>query len=386
MAAQVEKAESALKKSVELNPYSSEGFGKLGSLYADTRRPTDAVKAFRRQIEINPLDGPSHFMLGHLLLGQKKYAEAEPELVKAASLTPNDDGIFLDLGKTQLGLGTTAEARESFARAVEIAPVPRVWNEIAFALADRSIGLDEAEEYAVSAAATLAAQSMGLHLEGLKPRELGLMGLLGATWDTLGWVHFKRGNFSAGEKYLKAAWDLTQEGTVAHHLGQLYEKSGRREQAIEYYGLAAAAPRSEPNGRTRLKALLGDDVKAYTTIQKQRDRLQNLRSLTVPDASGEGTAEFFVMLRPSAAVEEVRFISGDAAMKPMAAAMKKTPFGLTMPAAHDLRVIRRGILVCSKSYSGPINRAPGKGPAPAPPAGGSCDFILMLPQDVHSVE
>lgn len=388
MAAQMEKAEAALKQAIALNPYTPDAENNLGRLYAATRREDEAVKAFRRQIEINPLDDSAHRMLGHVLLEKKKYADAESELAKAATITPNAADLHLDLGKAQLGTGKVTEAKESFARAVELAPMPHVWNEVAYALADRSIALDQAEQYAVSAAATLAAQSMGFHLESLKTRDLQLMGLLGAAWDTLGWVYFKRGKTAAGERYLKAAWELTQDGTAALHLAQLHEAAGRSEKAIEHYALAAAAPRSEQTARERLKSLLGE-VKAKVTVDRTREGLQNLRSLTVPGASGDGTAEFFVLLRPPAAVEEVRFISGDAAMKPLTAALKRTTFDLTLPNDHDLRVVRRGFMVCSRSYSGPVNKPPnpgGKGGSPAPPGGGSCDFILMLPQDVHSVK
>ena len=57
------------------------------------------------------------------------------------------------------------------------------------------------------------------------------MPALAAAWDTLGWVHFRTDQFAEAEKYLNAGWNLTQDPVIADHLGQVYEKQGKKHQA-----------------------------------------------------------------------------------------------------------------------------------------------------------
>jgi tetratricopeptide (TPR) repeat protein len=362
------KAQTALTRAVQLNPYSPDAFGNLGILYAAMERNAEAEKAFRRQAEINPLDARAHGLLGHFLLEQKQYAEAASELEKATSVDPHA-ALFVDLGQARVHLDRTQQAQEAFDRALELSPTPSVQNEIAAALAMHKTGLDRAREVALSAEATLTARLRDVSLEDLKRQDLSLVKLLGDCWDNLGLVELQAGHTAAAERYLAAAWELTQNGIVAHHLGQLYERAGKRAQAIDYYAFATASPRPEPASRARLAALMGPNGFAGMVTEK-RNLLGNLRSFPVPGARGDGTGEFFVMLTADAHVEAVRFASGDASVKPLAEALKKIPFKLTLPDDTDVRLFRRGILVC----------LPAGKTSPA-----SCDFILIPPDAVRSL-
>ena len=46
------------------------------------------------------------------------------------------------------------------------------------------------------------------------------------------------GNLDQAEKYLNAAWLLSQSPAVGNHLGQVYEKQHRKEAAVHIYRLA----------------------------------------------------------------------------------------------------------------------------------------------------
>jgi tetratricopeptide (TPR) repeat protein len=363
-----DKAEAALKKAIELNPFSPSAYDTLGRLYGMQDRHAEAEKQFRKQIEVVPLDPGAHTNLGEMLVERKKYAEAVPILEKAVAIAPEDAHTHMVLGKAQLSLGRTESALQSFDRAVEIAPSPVVWNDIAYALAERSTGLDRAQLYGESSVSMLTAQLRGVRLEQLKGDDLLHVRLLGASWDTLGWVHFLKGRSSTALKYLNAAWELTQDGSVADHLGQLHERAGKRELAIEYYALAVAEPGERSGSRKRLAALVGES-QTEALVNKQRPRLGQLRSYDVPGAAGDGTAEFFVALTPGPKVAEVRFVSGDPSLKRLADTLKSVRFKMGFPDEGDARVFRRGILSCEGKK----------------PAAGSCAFILMNPEDVRSV-
>ncbi len=369
------KAETTLKKAVALNPYSPDAFANLGIIYAAMDRNAEAEKAFRKQTEINPLDAKAHGLLGHFLLERKQYAEAATELEKATAMDPRASS-FVDLGKARVSLDKLPQAQEAFDRALELSPGPSVQNEIAAALAMHKTGVDRAREIALSAESTLTARLRDLNLADLKRQDLPLVNQLGDCWDNLGMVELQAGHSAAAERYFAAAWELTQNGIPAHHLGQLYERSGKRAQAIDYYAFAAASPRSEPASRARLSALMGSDGSAGKVMAK-RGELGNLRSFPVPGAHGEGTGEFFVMLGAGATpgagprVEEVRFVSGDASVKPLAEALKKVAFKMTVPDdGTDVRLFRRGMLVCFPATKTTPN---------------SCDFILIPPDSVHSL-
>jgi Tfp pilus assembly protein PilF len=364
------KAETALKKAVELNPYSPDAFANLGVIYQAMDRDAEAEKAFRKQAEINPLDGRAHGLLGHFLVERKKYAEAASELEKATAIDPRAAG-FVDLGRAWVQLDRMQQAQEAFDRALELSPTPGVQNEIATTLAMHKTGIERAREVALAAEATLTTRLRDLNLTDLQRQDLPLVKQLGDCWANLGMVELQAGNTAAAERYLTAAWELTQDGRPAYHLGQLYERDGKRAQAIDYYAFASASPRPEPASRDRLAALMGPNPNVYAVkIMEKRTLLVDLRSFPVPGARGDGVGDFFVMLSADAHVEEVRFASGDASVKPLAEALKKVSFKLTLPDDSEIRLFRRGILLC----------LPGRKTAPS-----SCEFILIPPEAVHSL-
>ena len=59
-------------------------------------------------------------------------------------------------------------------------------------------------------------------LSGRAPggREAAEVSSLVAAWDTLGWVHFRRGSLEKAEKFIAAAWLVGQHGEEGDHLAQ----------------------------------------------------------------------------------------------------------------------------------------------------------------------
>src|SRR4029077_7747908 len=113
-------------------------------------------------------------------------------------------------------------------------------------------------------------------------------------WDTLGWVYFSEGNLDKAEKYVSAAWGLGQHGEVGDHLGQIYEKEGKKENALRTYELAAKGLRPTPETHDRIEALLKGDAKLHEAAKKDRQDLQSLRSIDLGKAKETGSAEFWI--------------------------------------------------------------------------------------------
>jgi tetratricopeptide (TPR) repeat protein len=360
----------ALKKQIDINPYDEYAYNALGRAYWQEFKYDDAVTAFNKQIEINPLDKFAHASLGTMYSEWHKYDLAAPELEKATSLTPDNPELQVSLGDAYLNLGQDDKALATFDHAVELSATPLVWNNIAYQLSLKHSHLDRAQQYAESAVSATTAALRNLSIDRLTQQELSLMSSLIAYWDTLGWVCFDEGKLDKAEKYVSAAWGLGQHGEVGDHLGQIYEKQGKKDRALETYELAVTGVRPIPETKERIDALAKGDSKLNRGA-KNNQSLQSLRTIDLGKSKETGTADFFVLLSgvagSPAKAEAVKFVSGDDKLKIFTEALRTAEYRLTFPDDTPLKILRRGTLTCS-------------------PTTGTCTFILTLPDDVRTVD
>jgi hypothetical protein len=84
-----------------------------------------------------------------------------------------------------------------------------------------------------------------------------------------------------------------------------------------------------------------------------------------------GKAEFFVLLangsHAEVSVEDVKFASGDANMKAFADTVRSARYGQTLPDETAVKILRRATLSCTAGEP-------------------DCTFLLILPEDVRSVD
>jgi len=84
-----------------------------------------------------------------------------------------------------------------------------------------------------------------------------------------------------------------------------------------------------------------------------------------------GNADFFILLSGGAGaqskVDAVKFISGSEKLKSFTEALRTADYHLTFPDDTPVKVLRRGTLSCSLTT-------------------GRCEFSLMLPDDVRTVD
>ncbi len=166
---------------------------------------------------------------------------------------------------------------------------------------------------------------------------------------------------------------MIEHGAAADHLGQIYEKLGRKDDAIHMYRLAMAAGNAPEEASERLKALEGPapvektiEKKGNTTVihfapVQPVEELGKLRTVDVPEfTQKKGAGEFFILLSAKGP-EDVRFLSGPDEMRGAKDAILHakfdTPFGDDGPE----KIARRGVLSCSE-YTKP-----------------SCQLVLLLP-------
>jgi tetratricopeptide (TPR) repeat protein len=345
----------------------------MGLAYWRMQKFEEASGAFRKQLDVNPLHKQAQANLGRMLVEWRKYDEAVPELEKAISLQPNEESLHVSLGRAYLNQKQTDKALASFDKAVELLPEPAVWNNVAYYLSLANLRLDRARQYAESAVAAVSADLRNLHMDRLTVRDMNRVSSLAAYWDTLGWVYFQQGDASKAEKYTNASWLLDLHGEVGDHLGQIYEKQGRKQDAIRTYALAAVAQRPVPEAREHLAKLVGGESKVEPLLAKARAEFESLRTVRLgkllKDENEKSEAEFYVTFKPGskgAEVEGVKFIRGSEKLKPFTAELSKAAYPVSFPDATPTKAIRRGTLACQPR--------------------GECVFVLQTADSVASVD
>ncbi len=368
---QDEQAIAAFHKQIEVNPYDEYAYNNLGRAYWQERKYDDAVKAFSKQIENNPLDKFAHANLGAMYSEWRKYDLAVPELEKAASLTPDAAELRVSLGDAYLNLGQDDKALAAFDHAIELNATPLVWNNIAYQLSLKKSHLDRAQQYAESAVSATAAALRNISLDHLSQKDLPLVPSLIAYWDTLGWVEFGEGNLDKAEKYVSAAWLLGHHGEVGDHLGQIYEKRGQKDRALQIYALSMNGLRPAPETMDRLASLTGSNAKASAEVARYKEDLEHLSTIDLGKATQTGNADFFILVSggagAAARVDAVKFVSGDEKLKAFTDALRSANYHLTFPDDTPVKILRRGTVSCSMTN-------------------GKCQFILTLPEDVRTVD
>jgi len=353
------------KKEVSLHPGNPRVYRALAQIQMSYKKYDDAEASLRSLLKLVPNDDSAEMQLGNLLLQQKKYKEAAAVLTPAQKAAPDNKVLAIQAGRAQLFAGDRAAGEATLKSVLDGATEPGLLNDAAYELADAGLDLDLAESSCKKAIEKLESQTAQVSLTNLRNSDLGQINLLVATWDTMGWIYFREGNLPLAESYVRAAWMQGQHREVGDHLGQIYEKQGRKQEAANIYALAAASGRitPDPAGRTTMEDRM-DRLKEQGIHASYPDpgrELGEQRSVYLPKLTKKyASAEFFIALSPDK-VEDVQFIRGDEALKSAGDALRKSNFHMPFPKDSKAKLVRRGILACT-------------------PAMEKCQFTLLLPQ------
>jgi tetratricopeptide (TPR) repeat protein len=340
---------TAFRRQMEIDPRDATANRYIGLALMGAGQDADAEAALRSQIERSPGDENSRASLGQVLLKGKKYAQAATELDKAAILAPTDPWTRIQLGNAYLHAGQNHDALAAFEKAVEVSPTPDVQSHIAGILADANQDLDPALKYAESAVATTEAAMRGIKIDHIGRKDFSAMAVLDYCWQTLGWVHFQRGELDAAEKYLHAAWQLDPNSEVTEHLGQLYEKRRNGDLAVQIYGTADPVT---PEIHARLVRLTGSPEYADRHIRDSAAWLKVTFTFPLGKFSAPGTnAEFMILFARNGnttTVESSAFIDGEQKLRPLGERLRSIHLRETFPDAHLEKLLRRGTATCSE--------------------------------------
>ena len=338
-----QQAVDAFKKQIEANPYDEYAYTNLGAAYEGMQRYDEAIAQYQKAIEVSPLDGYAHDSLGLLYSKLKRWKEAVPELEKAASLQEKNPLLQVSLGQAYIATGETDKGMAAFDKAIASAPTAVVWNNIAYSLAEQNVQLERASQYSDTAINSIETQLRDINLDSLRLQDVFTANLLYNVWDTKGWVEYKRGNLDLAERYIRAAWEANGNGNIAEHLGEIAEKRGNKDEATRYYLFALTGASPSVEARDRLAAL-GVTSDVDSRVDKAQGELQALRTRKLA-ATGKGTGDFFVLASPTKN-DQVKFVSGDAAIKGLTDVVKSADLSILFPETSSARALRRGTVTC----------------------------------------
>ncbi len=181
-----QKGIEILKTLYEKNPYNSKAVNSLGELYGRQGMQEDSISLYGRYLEKHPDDESVLYSLAVSYY----YSDRIPETLS----------VMGDI---------MSRNPENF----------DAMNFIGYTYAERGEKLDYAEE--------------------LISKALELAPGRGYIIDSLGWVYYQRGNFTKALEYLlRASETPPPDPAILEHVGDVYEKLGKRELAVENYAKA----------------------------------------------------------------------------------------------------------------------------------------------------
>jgi hypothetical protein len=201
-----------------------------------------------------------------------------------------------------------------------------------------------------------------ISLDHLTADQLNFVFSIAAYWDTRGWIYFLRGDNTNAQAYVEASWQLLPQPTIGDHLGQVYEKAGRKEDAIRTYSMAIASA-ERPSRRSvnlddiadakrRLAKLAGSDAQVSSLIERGRTDLARMNSFPIPNSvKADGSADFSLRLGPGQKLLQVRKLSGDASLEKFLEVVQAGPLPIRIPESASVEIPLRATVTCKSPES-----------------------------------
>ena len=247
-------------------------FRALGALRAALSldgmdRTEEAEAAFKEAISRNPTDVQSYLSYGNMLRGRERFAEAAEIYSEALAQIPEpgaaDWSVFYYRGIAYERTKQWALAEADFKKALELSPdQPLVLNYLGYSWVDMGMNLTEA-------------MAMIRKAVELRPND-------GYIVDSLGWAHYRLGDYASAVTELERAVSLRPEDPVINdHLGDAYWQQDRPLEAQFQWRHARDFGAEEPELELILKKIaerrLIEEEAAPVVEEEQRDALYTVQ-------------------------------------------------------------------------------------------------------------
>jgi len=226
-----EAAEATLEQALTRFPEDRNFNVQKAMLLSEQGKLEPAVTLVNAELEEAPEDRSLFLVLAQIYERNKRYPMAEESLDKAEQLsrTPRElEDIHFLRGAVFERQKKYAPAEEQFRRALELnSKSALTLNYLGYMLADQNMKLQESVE--------LLKQAVELDPHN------------GAYLDSLGWAYYRLEKYELAEDYLLRATNrLSRDPTIHDHLGDLYFKTGRLNEAVAAWERALSAWQTTP--------------------------------------------------------------------------------------------------------------------------------------------
>lgn len=116
------KAETALRRVLEINSQTAQAYFALGEVYRQQQRYRDAETALQAGIKLADNSWQGHFTLGRVYLAQNELAKAGVEVGRALQLKPDFAEAYVLAGNVLLRAQKASEALPMFEEYLRLAP------------------------------------------------------------------------------------------------------------------------------------------------------------------------------------------------------------------------------------------------------------------------
>jgi tetratricopeptide (TPR) repeat protein len=294
----------------------------------------EALRIWQRGRAAFPDDADFALYLGDALNRAERHAEAIDAFQPQREPQRNSARYQLAFGRALLGGGRSEEGVAALIRSAELDASASNLNNVAWYLALHRQGLDKARVYAEQAVRETADAINKLSLGSLDLPGLRRVHSYASYADTLGWVMVGQGEFAAAERWLLAAWGLSEEAATASHLAEVYRQLKNPADRYAWFAEALVPNRnSDPDWILRLSQL--------------REEAARARTLTLPTRpTVERSTELFLLVSAAGEISDVRVVAGQTGSEGIAGIVKGLKFGWTAPDESLKQVVRRANVVC----------------------------------------
>lgn len=221
---QFASAAGRVREVVDHFPTNAEPHVLMAQVHMAQTNSAQAELSLKRAIELNPDLREAYLMLARLYVGSNQHERALAELETVLARRTNDTGTLTMKGIIHEHLKDYPSARDSYDRLLVVNPQSVV---------------------ALNNAAYLYSERLQQHAKGLEyaERARGLAPADPSVADTLGWMHYRKGEYTRALALLQeSAGKLTDSPEVRYHLGATYYMLG---QEVEARGALGEALQNE---------------------------------------------------------------------------------------------------------------------------------------------
>ncbi|MEO7165469.1 MAG: tetratricopeptide repeat protein [Spartobacteria bacterium] len=261
--AEYAKAAANYEQSILINSGQPDNYAHLAEILLFSLRENDRAIRLLQEARRHFPNTPQITYLLAVALREAQHAQESVTTFEEALHESQATGQDITNGRFYFEYGAAAEraglydkAAELFQQAIQIDPAGAAesYNYLGFMWAEQNTHLDEAEDYIKRALAT-------------DPEN-------GAYLDSLGWLHYRRGNFEqALAELLSAAQAIkADDPTVFEHIGDTYSALSQMPKALEFWQKALALDQTNKKLAAKIEAAknrVSQSTPAAATPKKQ---------------------------------------------------------------------------------------------------------------------